>query len=262
MKELKDVIAGSGKVVEQVYSDAVSDSMKEISKIGVDAVKTFRLALFPLQFTSAIQDRLANYIKKAVEQVPVERRVEPVESLVLPIAEKLRFQEEGNLLSDLYVNLLSRAMDKERLGEAHPGFITVISQMAPDEAILLKELGEKGCQIWWRNKCDRKKALSYKKSSEVLVDLYNSNEIDLKYLSALNSISVVPEELVNPDLFLVFLEHLVDLGLINYTNEKPPVINNISNGKKFGNYEYHIIELSGFGQLFYAACLNYKRKVR
>jgi hypothetical protein len=93
---------------------------------------------------AASQDRLEGYINKSIRQVPEERRITPVESIALPVAERLRFQEEGNPITDLYINLLSRAMDGERVSEAHPAFISVISQLAPDELLFLQDLSSGG----------------------------------------------------------------------------------------------------------------------
>ena len=49
----------------------------------------------------------------------------------------LRFMEDENPLTELYLNLLARAIDKERCNEAHPAFIKIIEQMSPDEAMVL-----------------------------------------------------------------------------------------------------------------------------
>lgn len=45
-----DIPSGYANLIEKVYDDALSPALREASKIGVDAVKVIRLALFPLQF--------------------------------------------------------------------------------------------------------------------------------------------------------------------------------------------------------------------
>ena len=45
--------------------------------------------------------------------------------------------EDDNPLTELYLNLLARAIDKERCDEAHPAFVTIIEQMSPDEAMVM-----------------------------------------------------------------------------------------------------------------------------
>lgn len=136
------IVKAAPELAKAVYSDLVEGTLKEIGKIGVDAVKVVRLALFPLQAGAALQDRLAAYIDRAVRVVPEAQRIAPMELIFLPVAEKLRFQEPDNPLTELYLNLLSRAMDGERVGEAHPAFVVVISQLAPDEVTIIRMLAE------------------------------------------------------------------------------------------------------------------------
>jgi hypothetical protein len=47
--------------------------------------------------------------------------------------------EDDNPLTELYLNLLERAIDKERQDEAHPAFVKIIEQMSPDEAMVVHE---------------------------------------------------------------------------------------------------------------------------
>lgn len=239
------------EVVKEIYTDTASRTLQEVSKIGTDAVKTIRLALFPLQFTSAFQDRLAAYIDKAIRQIPENQRTSPRESLTLSIAEKLRFQEEDNPISNLYVNLLSRGMDRERIGEAHPAFVNIISQLAPDEALLLEQLSSFEFLIYFR--FNNKKVTVLKSNSDSFV---NSMPVDESTKKFLLERSVYPEALAQPTLFLTFLEHLVSLGLVEYDNEPRN-----SGELKFVqiSYEdaaYFCIKLTEFGRLFHTACIQ------
>lgn len=239
------------EVVKEIYTDTASKTLQEVSKIGTDAVKTIRLALFPLQFTSAFQDRLAAYIDKAIRQVPENQRASPRESLTLSIAEKLRFQEEANPITNLYVNLLSRGMDRERLGEAHPAFVNIISQLAPDEALLLEQLSSFEYLIYFR--FNNKKVTVLKSDSDSFVNSMSVNESTKKFFLER---SAYPEALAQPDFFLTFLEHLVSLGLVEYDNEP----RNSGELKfvqiSFEEAAYFCIKLTEFGRLFHTACIQ------
>ena len=103
------------EVAKEAYGDAASGLLKQVGKLGEDCLKTFRLALFPVQFASAFQDRLAAYIERSVRNVPESRRITPMQSTVLTITDKLRYQEPDNIITNLYVNLLS-ARASERYG--------------------------------------------------------------------------------------------------------------------------------------------------
>ncbi len=237
------------KVVEQVYSDGVKATLHEASKIGVDALKTVRLALFPLQFTSAFQDRLAGYIDRAIRQVPPGRRVAPVDSLALPIAEKLRFQEETSRITEMYVNLLARAMDRDRAHEAHPAFLQIVSQLAPDEALLIEQLAPLEVAAYMRlpdsetaiRQAEREAALAASRLSET-------------QRTQLSQMMVRPEALRQPELVYTYIEHLVSLGIAVYDNQ--PTNNGVYPRDSLKPFNYWFIRLNGLGRLFQSACLS------
>jgi hypothetical protein len=130
------------EVMRDAYRDLASPPLKQFGRFGEDFVKALRLALFPIQLARAFQDRVEAWFDKAIRQVPEDRVIGPAQSIFLPVAEKLRFEPEDSAIAPLFVNLLSRAMDGERVGEAHPAFIGLISQLAPDEVLFLRELAK------------------------------------------------------------------------------------------------------------------------
>lgn len=248
-----------GKVAGEVYSDTASNTLQEASKIGVDAVKTIRLALAPLQLTAALQDRLARYIDKAIRQVPEENRTQPIESIFLPTAEKLKFQEESNPLTTLYLNLLSRSMDKERLGEAHPGFYTTITQLCPDEASYINHIAL-GYKISLTQDCKNILASEHKELLDRVLNDNNQKQLIKKYFFDATT-------LAQPSLFNTFTEHLYSLGILQYhllhENYLPKEIHeditelnslNYCVLGKDGRLSFKAISLSGFGKIFYQTC--------
>ena len=219
--------------------------------IGVDAVKTVRLALFPLQFTAACQDRLARYIDQALLQVPPGRRIAPRESLILPIADRLRFQEDDNPISQLYVNLLAWGMDRERVGEAHPAFFNIVSQLAPDEAQLLEQLSQSEYCVYFRLN---------NRYEPVLRDAYQQFIASLPIEEAtkltLSSRALVPDALLQPAFFLTYLEHLVSLGVVEYDNEPKNAGEQKMIRLAYDEADFFCVRLSSFGRLFHGACIQ------
>ena len=78
--------------------------------------------------------------REAASLVPSGRFVLPA----LPIAGRVfrdsEFEDEGSPVWKMWAQLLARACDKERVGEAHPAFPWIISQLSSDEARLLEAL--------------------------------------------------------------------------------------------------------------------------
>ncbi|MDG2642390.1 Abi-alpha family protein [Vibrio parahaemolyticus] len=253
MDEITEVVKSAPKVIEEVYSDGVSSTLKEASKIGVDAVKTIRLMLFPLQFGAMAQDRLAKYIAQSLDAVPVENRIEPTESLAFPLAEKLRVQEEGSLLTEAYLNLLSRAMDRERVGEAHPAFINIISQLCPDEILLLNQIGKSEYLLLFMLDGE---IGAYSKSA--IVDYVDTLQVNENTKNHLKKYAFERESIAQPELLTTLLEHIVSMGLVIYDV-------NLFERKGFWglreavSYPEHYVQrvqLTKFGELFFKACVS------
>jgi hypothetical protein len=235
-------------VIKDVYSDAVAPAMREFGKIGEDAVKVVHLALFPIQYGALLQERLARYLAKALDKVPEERRVAPRDAVMLPVAEKLRHQDEdGNPIADLYVNLLARAMDRDRLGDAHPAFVHLIGQLAPDEILILLQLNAQRHRVFFRHG-PREPALLHEQVPPLL------QRMPFPVATELLGAAVRPEDLAQPELFLTFLEHLVALGIVEYTHE-PRSEETEKMSFLFLGFEYHFIRLTAFGHLFHRACV-------
>lgn len=211
----------------------------------MDAAKTLRLALAPLQYTAMLQDRVAMYFKRPADSVSPENRVSPAPSLALPILEKLRYQEDGDLLTDIYVELLSTGFDKTRVGDAHPSFLTVISQLSPDEVRLINSLAGAEPKNYFGTV-----ASAWTQSSEGIVA--HLNESVLEPLEIDWNLVVNPDDLLWPQHLQVYVEHLHSLGLIEHDNDlKYLAGRGLNHGK-----ECWAVKLSQFGSLFHRACVH------
>ncbi|CAG2145529.1 hypothetical protein [Cupriavidus plantarum] len=98
MSELDMLKSIPPEVFKAAYDDAISPALNETGKFGEDIVEMLRLVLF-LPYGAAYQNRLARHLRKSIDQVPEDRRISPVESLALPIAEQLRFHDEKAALA-------------------------------------------------------------------------------------------------------------------------------------------------------------------
>ncbi|MCL6704621.1 Abi-alpha family protein [Pseudomonas sp. T1.Ur] len=234
-----------GELAKEVYSDGVKEIFREISKIGVDAAKTLRLALAPLQFTAMLQENVAMYFKQAADKASPKNRVCPAPSLALPILEKLRYQEDGDLLTDIYVELLSAGFDKSRMGDAHPAFLTIISQLSPDEIRLINSLAGSAPKNYFG-----RVASNWTQSSKSIIE--HLNESVLEPVEIDWNLVVNPDELLWPLHLQVYVGHLHSLGLIEYDNDLKYLS---GRGLNHGN-ECWAIKLSEFGSLFHRACVK------
>jgi Abortive infection alpha len=132
--------------IKEVYKDGLSPAVRETGSVLADFVKTIRLALAPLQFTAALQDRYVRFLDRSVRQIPEDRRILPAPQIVGPILEAIKYEPEDTLISNMYNEVLSRAFDRDRAEDAHPAYAPLIKQLSVDEAIILKIIYEKYLQ--------------------------------------------------------------------------------------------------------------------
>jgi len=78
--------------------------------------------------------------REASRYVPADRFIMPALSIAGKIFRDSEFDQADTPIWEMWVQLLARACDKDRVGEAHPSFPWIISQMSSDEAKLLSSL--------------------------------------------------------------------------------------------------------------------------
>ena len=110
-----------------------------------------------------------------------------------------RYEPNDTSVSDMFAELLSRAFDRDRIGEAHPAFPKIISQLSSDEADLLKIL----------------------KYNERMYGKFTKSYGEAKIRSLVNS--QIEEKLVYSDNERVagYIDHLEALGLIHFFDWEP-----------------------------------------
>jgi hypothetical protein len=140
-------------------------------------------------------------------------------------------------------------MDSERVGEAHPAFIQIVGQLAPDEAVLIQQIATARPSAYMRPP---------QKGSAVLLNderqaLIGASGLSDDQKQRLATIAVCPEQLAQPELVYTYIEHLVSLGIVSYTNE--PWTGEFQGAKGVG-FDFWFIELNGLGTLFHRACLS------
>ena len=251
MDELDLIKAIPPEVAKAAYDDAVSPALKETGKIGQDLVKTLRLVLFPFQYAAALQERLAEHLKKSIERVPENRRITPVEALALPIAEQLKFHNEESVIGKMFERLLARAMDRERVGEAHPAFVQIVSQLSPDEALLIQQIAAAQPSAYMRPP-QKGMAVLLKDERATLI---HASTMSGSQKQALEAVAVQPEQLSQPELVYTYIEHLVSLGIVSYDNE-PTNSGAFKGAKKGADFDFWFVGLNGLGVLFHRACLS------
>lgn len=219
---------------EKMYDDALAPAAKQVGRLGEDTVKTARLMLAPLQIAAHFQDRLENMLKRVGERVPEERRIEALPQIAGPALAQMRFLEEGSELWRAFEELLTKAVDRDKIGLVHPAFVQIVSQLSPDEALILRSLRTKNILII--DKLDWDAASRKFENKQILEHNIPESELSL------------------PQQFQLYVLHLTSLGLAEWpvTDQAPLMRGNAQIGVKRNS----VVQLTDFGRLFADACAS------
>lgn len=230
-------LEGISKVlpVEKAYDDLASPAFKEIGEAARNTVKASRFLLAPVDYLAAQHDRWLHYLKRVNDKVPEERLTAAHPHLTGKVIESLRYLEEDNVLTELFLNLLARAIDKERVSEAHPAFASVIAQLSPDEAVVIFHLNEK-------NRLLKQHSAYNVKNNTFGGRTTIANNFPL-------------EKLAFPQNYSMYCDHLHSLNLAGVWqsgNQRVLSENGVQTGVEITSYA----QLTEFGKLFARACLS------
>lgn len=127
--------------VPKFLNDALSPVSKEIGDRLADIVS--------LAFTPIIKFRIkrdynlelfTEKLKNNVEKIPEENLVSPPVHIVGPILDDVaKYYHDEEYLREMFSNLITSTMDKTQCGFVHPSYKSIIEQLSPFDAILLKQ---------------------------------------------------------------------------------------------------------------------------
>jgi len=258
LKALKGVLKAYPELVNNVYNDGASGGLQQIGALATDLIKGARLITAPIQYMGHLQDRLTRYFEKVENEVPKNRQVTPPSSLLLPLLEKLKYQDENDLLTELYVELLKRACDKDRENEAHPAFINIIPQLSSDEAVFIYHLASNGRNTGKYFVSETKGGTNRLMNHVLLNDVEQPSSVKKGYTLKSSAIiqNLFPlEALAVQNYTDLYVSHLKSLNLIIEQNS--PGIITVNFEGVVGNHRKTIAfyKLTLFGELFAKACI-------
>ncbi len=127
-------------LVEKAYEDGAPSTVKAI---GGTLGRVVRRALRPLELLVQGGEHLMSRVERKLGGVPEDRLLPPPSDHRAPAAFQYALLGEGEEVAELremFENLLVTSMDRATTAGAHPAFVSMISQMTPDETWILKSI--------------------------------------------------------------------------------------------------------------------------
>jgi len=207
------------ELLKMVYDDLAQPGVRQVGKALETVLSLSNTILLPLKLLNEntkvnFESKMRKY-KKRIQHLEEDKIFDVPPEIGIPILEKFTYISDNDI-SELFINLLSKASCHDTIREAHPKFINLISSLAVDEARILTYLAGKGpyvptIQFYLQTKPKLEKThgfssfeySTHKKLTVVLTGL--ENQLDL----------IFPENIV------LYMENLENLGILNQADDDP-----------------------------------------
>lgn len=221
---------------DKAYEDVAQPALRELGKSLEKVIKASRFIIAPLEYLAAQHERWERYLRKVAENVDEDNLIEGHPQIIVPTLEGLCYVQEDTIISEMFVNLLSNAIDKTKQDSAHPAFPKIISQLSPDEAVVLFFL----------------KMGKYKVTQQADYDIKTD-----EFASTRTIYEEFPlDKLVYPQHIGVYMDHLSSLNLAGtWQIKQQEIIKDKKTKIQTGVYIYAEHRLTEFGRLFAEACV-------
>ncbi len=150
MEEDKQIIEaakalGLGELVPEVYRDMLQPAARQVGDGLATIAKAVNISLAPLEAGIWGYEQIKEWLSIRVTRILADRKITKIEKPPLSIAGPLVFQlifaKDEPELKELYASLLSSVMDPSETS-AHPSFVSIIQQLTPDEAKILRHIAQ------------------------------------------------------------------------------------------------------------------------
>lgn len=222
--------------INEIYKDVAQPAARQVGGALESTAKVARLLLAPIEYLATYGERWQRYLERVSQIVPEDRRIEAQSQVVGPVLEGLRYVNEEDAIAELFVNLLARSIDSERVSEAHPAFASIISQINTDEA-----------QIVYR--------LHHHSFVRRTYSPYNA-QTNIFSGRQLLSDEFPTEKLIFPQNYLTYIDHLHSLNIAGMWQKgnQETVYDNESE-QQIGVNINSEARLTPFGKMFARACI-------
>ncbi|MGY0193980.1 Abi-alpha family protein [Leptothrix sp. BB-4] len=140
----KAAIDSIGKVAGAIYSDVASPAAKEF---GTAIETVFKIGLSPVAMLGWGFEQSKEWLRKKIEkrlsETPPAFRTSPSNQISMQSITQIAMSHDAPELRELYAELLLKAMDTRTRDNVHPSYISLISQLTPQEALIFVSFGDR-----------------------------------------------------------------------------------------------------------------------
>lgn len=253
-----------GELAKEVYGDSLKPAAIETGKSLSTLTKFINTLLTPVALLNESVEIHVNMfldsLKKNVKKIPADKVVQIETCILGPAMEDLKYSISSTELRELYVNVLSNAMNSDCANYPYRSFLKVIQQLSPLEALLFKEN--------FRPEYDSKPVAQLgltlngeKNSNGVQIESQHLFNFAFKHLTP-GELNICIDNFVRLGLLKIDMKNFL-LPLSNYDYVQSTHLYKfkkqelIENSDRFGDIEIRrgYMSLTSFGESFYKICV-------
>ena len=134
------------EIAKNVYDDAGKSVVKPTGELLGLLPRAIKAALSSVEKWVLQKEYNVAATKKLLEEklkdIPPELIEAPEPHIAVPAMQYISYCMDNEELREMYANLLANSMNKVVRNGVHPGFVEIIKQLSPDEAKILKYIGQ------------------------------------------------------------------------------------------------------------------------
>lgn len=240
---------GAGPLAHEAYKDILQPAAREIGNNLLLVAKAISIAMAPLEATiwgyERIKDWLSIKIAQKLAHIDPTQIQSPKLTIAGPTITNMRFAMSEEDIREMYATLVASAMNKNMDRLVHPAFPSIIQQLTPDEAKILRYISKQN-------------------SPQIVHQRMRNNQLLKKSIAADESLKQIGE------LSQIEFPHEIDLYCDNLIRLKLFRENRYEEGEyregghnRHGEYgpsidtiETYDIDVSRFGDHFIRCCLD------
>ena len=249
MADESNVVSGAlTKLASELYADIGSPAAKHI---GFALETVFKVGLSPIKLLDwgyeQAKDWLAERVRDRMANTPSEFRATPPYSIAVSAISGIAANHDAPEMCELFAELLLKAMDSRTASGVHPAYLTLLTQVSAQEALILislKEVVEKNSENRQGGSVFMERRGSYTGDSTHTLEMQFASHCESLGFSDRSIAQVWFDNLER--LALLKVNRYSDLHLVPAEHERV--------NAQIDHAEYRYLYITGFGDGFLAAC--------
>ena len=248
-------------IIREVYGDLAKPGVQQVGTALGTLFGLGNTILWPVAWLNekakiAREANLERYRRK-MENTPEDEVCAVPPEVGVPILEKLSYVTNEEL-SEMYIELLAKASQKQSANVAHPSFVNIINNISPDEAILMRSIRFENVIPYIEVRAltsDNKKSwatLEPTMLSPTLLSVLTYPSNGAAYISNLSGLGILS---INKDEYIVGKN--IYESIEEFARKRHPVELYKQQNRKI-ELKRGLIKVTAFARLFLKACFSNK----